>query len=183
MDFGQPDSTAAGGIPVGHVGAGNKRNGGRPPPLAQPGTPTGVRSRRSSKRARVDVKALVAATSAEAAAGDDGPNPSVDEYYSEPDGDGVKTEVGVLTKVDPQAKRSAESMDDERAASAEFGLGPEPDASVKAEVVVSLPSKRQRQLEVSGRQWLMLCAGLAKPGCTCVYVCASFCNNELFMQP
>lgn len=33
-------------------------------------------------------------------------------------------------------------MEDERATPAEFGLGPEPDASVKAEVV-SVPSKRK----------------------------------------
>lgn len=53
----------------------------------------------------------------------------------------VKTEMGVLPKVDPEAKRAAESTI-EQITAAEYGVGSEPDDAVKGEVV-SLPSKRK----------------------------------------
>ena len=69
----------------------------------------------------------MAATSVEAA-GDSSLKPPDDDCYSALGGATVKTEVGVF--INPrwtQAKRGAESMEDERATPAEFGLGPEPD--------------------------------------------------------
>ena len=138
-----PGSTeSSGSTAVGHLGAGNKRRGSRSV-HPQTGIPSGGGTRRTSKLARVHFVALVAATSAEAAGGDDGPNPSQDGCHSEPDEATVKTEVGVSCKVDPKTKCSANSTAGERATPAEYGLGSEPDASVKAEVLVSVPSKRR----------------------------------------
>lgn len=139
--LGQPGSTAASASTVSRVGAGAKRRGGRPP-RTQTGTPSGAGRRGGSKRARVDVEVLTAATSAEAA-GYARPISVEEDYSSEPDDAAVKTEVRVLSKVDPRAKRRADLTEDERATAAEYCPGSEPDALVKAEMVVSLPSKRK----------------------------------------
>lgn len=48
-----------------------------------------------------------------------------------------------MSEVDPEAKRTAKSTAGEGATSAGYGPDSELDASVKAEVVVSLPSKRK----------------------------------------
>eukprot|EP00752_Nemacystus_decipiens_P017924 g16067.t1 len=95
-------------------------------------------SAEGNKRARIHTEAHLAATSAEA---ERGPNPAEDGRSSESDDATVKTEVGILYKVDPQGKRR--STEDERATPAVFSLGSEPDASVKAEVLISPPSKRK----------------------------------------
>ena len=119
------------------VGSGDKRIGSRPPLRAGAGTPSGGGSRGGSKRARVVVEALVSATSVEAES--DACQDSSHDRNLGPAA--VKTEVGVLSKVDPTAKDRPEVAEDERAPPLGHGLASGPDASVKAEVVVSLPSK------------------------------------------